>query len=127
MSFDLQKAVFTAINNTYPVYDIKPAGSVFPYITLGLEQDLNPNYTVKNEDSRTHIITLHLWSKSSSREQIKTMEQFVKDQLTSESFTVQGCSVDNVEVSIKLSSQRDIEDPTILHSVVEFNFQLTKK
>lgn len=123
-SLELQKAVYSALSKgSYPVYEIAPPDTVFPYIVIG-EETLTTSNTKTNKRT-VHNITIHTWSKGSSSAVIKTMNDFVV-QILLDGLLVNGFYVDIATLEMQTTLKELATDGTIFHGVNQFEIILTK-
>ena len=103
-SFELQKAVFSALNTgsitdasgsaITGVFDDVPTNTAYPYIRIG-EETLSDNSS-KDKDSFEHTLTIHIWSQYRGNRDIKDIMKQVHDLLHDSSLTVSGASMVNM-------------------------------
>tara|TARA_R100000406_G_scaffold74146_1_gene54415 strand:- start:818 stop:1228 length:411 start_codon:yes stop_codon:yes gene_type:complete len=103
-SFELQKAVFSALNSgsitdasgsaITGVFDDVPTDTAYPYIRIG-EETLADNSS-KDKDIFEHTLTIHIWSQYRGNRDIKDIMKQVHDLLHDSSLTVSGASLVNM-------------------------------
>ena len=103
-SFELQKAVFSALNTgsitdasgsaITGVFDDVPTNTAYPYIRIG-EETLSVNAS-KDKDIFEHTLTIHIWSQYRGNRDIKDIMKQVHDILHDSSLTVSGASMVNM-------------------------------
>ncbi len=123
-SWELQKAIFTALNGTVtgvssaniPIYDDVPEGTVYPYVVIG--EETSSNNGTKTLDGVEHTLTLHVWSQYRGRREIKEIMQSVYEKLHNTAITVTGASLVNIrqEFSNTLAEQ----DGITRHGIMRF-------
>ena len=97
-SFELQKAVFSALNTgsitdasgaaITGVFDDVPTDTAYPYIRIG-EETISENSS-KDNDIFEHTLTIHIWSQYRGRRDIKDIMKQVHDTLHDSSLSVTG-------------------------------------
>ena len=92
---ELQKAIFTKLNavGTYPVYDYVKADTAYPYIIVGddtLTQDSADDFIGFDA-----TVTIHSWSVKKGRKEIKTIQDYVFNQLNREILLISGYNMVN--------------------------------
>ena len=103
-SFELQKAVFSALNTgsithaggsaiTGVFYDV-PADTAYPYIRIG-EETISDNSS-KDKDIFEHTLTIHIWSQYRGNRDIKDIMKQVHDLLHNSALSVSGASMVNM-------------------------------
>jgi|TARA_R100000455_G_C6273261_1_gene130649 hypothetical protein len=103
-SFELQKAVFSALNGgsitdasgsaITGVFDDVPTDTAYPYIRIG-EETLADNSS-KDKDIFEHTLTIHIWSQYRGNRDIKDIMKQVHDLLHDSSLSVSGASMVNM-------------------------------
>ena len=103
-SFELQKAVFSALNGgsitdaggsaITGVFDDVPTETAYPYIRIG-EETISDNSS-KDKDIFEHTLTIHIWSQYRGNRDIKDIMKQVHDLLHDSSLTVSGASMVNM-------------------------------
>ena len=103
-SFELQKAVFSALNSgsitdasgsaITGVFDDVSTDTAYPYIRIG-EETLADNSS-KDKDIFEHTLTIHIWSQYRGNRDIKDIMKQVHDLLHDSSLSVSGASMVNM-------------------------------
>jgi hypothetical protein len=62
-----------------PVYDSVPDNAAFPYITIG--EDVHNEWDTVNTSGSDATITVHCWSRTRGRKQVKELQGMVYDAL----------------------------------------------
>tara|TARA_R100001460_G_scaffold20437_3_gene42366 strand:+ start:152 stop:562 length:411 start_codon:yes stop_codon:yes gene_type:complete len=103
-SFELQKAVFSALNAgsitdaagsaITGVFDDVPTNTAYPYIRIG-EETISDNSS-KDKDIFEHTLTIHIWSQYRGNRDIKDMMKQVHNLLHNSSLSVSGASLVNM-------------------------------
>jgi hypothetical protein len=121
-SVELQKAIYTALKTgSYPVYEVVPPNTTMPYIVIG-EEILTHNNT-KTEIRTVHNITIHTWSKGSSSNESKSINDFVIKKLLA-GFTVTGFYLDKISLEM-MTTYKELDVDTIFHGVIQFEITIT--
>ena len=123
-SWELQKAIFTALNGTVtgvssaniPIYDDVPEGTVYPYVVIG--EETSSNNGTKTLDGVEHTLTLHVWSQYRGRREIKEIMQSVYEKLHNTAITVTGASLVNIRQ--EFSNPLEEQDGITRHGVMRF-------
>ena len=71
-AWPLQQAIYVRLAADLapvPVYDIAPANSLFPYVTIG--EFTGADEYDKSDDAERLTLTLHVWSRQTGRKQCK--------------------------------------------------------
>lgn len=121
-SVELQKAIYTALKSgSYSVYEVVPPNTTMPYIVIG-EETLTHNNT-KMEIRTVHNITIHTWSKGSSSNESKSMNDFVVKKLLA-GFAVSGFYLDRITLEM-MTTIKELDTDTIFHGVIQFEITIT--
>ncbi|PET77594.1 hypothetical protein CN514_00945 [Bacillus sp. AFS001701] len=130
-SVELQKAVYNALNGTYPVYDDVSTPLQMPYILIG-DETLNRN-DPKGEQLSEFVLTIHSFSNYSGSKQAKEMNEYIINKLVDQRITVTGFTVcrnglELAEVNKELDANRvTLSDNVIIyHGIVQVRFHLYK-
>jgi hypothetical protein len=124
-SFNLQKAIFTALDGNITdvnsaaiggVYDDVPEGAAYPYVVIG--EETQENVSTKSSDLHEHTLTIHVWSQYRGRREIKEIMAQVYDLLHDQSLSVTNA----VLVDLKQEFSRDLVegDGITRHGIMRF-------
>lgn len=122
---DLQKAVYTALDDNTDlvaalggakIYDHNPEKAAFPYIVLGRANSVD--WSTSTEDGNEHLITIHIWSKRSARQQIYSIQQLVQESLHDVILTAQDHDIINLR--LELSEARRDRESGHMHGIMRF-------
>lgn len=119
-SIELQKSLFTALNKTYPVFEIVPKETDYPYIQIGNIDRSTAN--TKTSTRNVYDIYIHTWSKGTSSIESKMMNHYVNTKVLND------LKLKDLELGIiHLRSERNLTeqkmDNNIYHGVL--NFEVT--
>lgn len=115
---DIQKAIYDALSGNSGlastvsgVYDNVPqaidsgANSAFPYVTIG--EDVLTPWDTDNSVGVSCSITIHVWSRSKGRKQVKTIQGLIYDILHRADLSVTGYAF----VTLEFDSEQSMLDP----------------
>lgn len=109
-------ALQTLIGIPPRLYDMVPPAAVFPYVTLG--DVAVRDYGTKDGTGFEQNITLHAYSRTRGRKEVKQMLQSIYDSLHRAVFTVTGANFTDCTF---LSASTQLEnDGLTLHGIIRF-------
>ena len=122
--FQLQTAVFTALNNdntltsTYgaTIADDVPHGTAYPFIEIG--EVRASDYSTKDHTGGDLVIECHLWSQYKGSKEVKQMMDRVHDLLHDSNLSVTGFNL----VNLRFEFSDIVRDPdgVTRHGVMRF-------
>lgn len=122
-SWDLQRAIHArliadvVVSGTLGgphVFDDVPRGATFPYITIGLTSE--KDWSTCTEDGAEHVVTLHVWSRSPGRHEVKTITAAIKEALHDQPLTMRSHRLVNLRQEFA-DARRDPDGETY-HGIV---------
>ncbi|MFV0294846.1 MAG: DUF3168 domain-containing protein [Hyphomicrobiaceae bacterium] len=124
-SWALQQAVHAALS-TDPallavlgaprIYDDVPRKTPFPYLTLG--QSTLRDWSTGTEDGHEHLLTLHVWSRASGRNETHAIMAAIEMALHDQSLPLVGHRLINLRH--QFSEARREPDGVTYHGIVRF-------
>jgi hypothetical protein len=97
-SWALQQAIFATLvasdevrdiaGDPPRVFDAVPRGSAFPYIVIG--EDLESDWSTQTSEGSSHLVTIHIWSRTAGRRETRLAAQAVMDALDGAQLTLDG-------------------------------------
>jgi Protein of unknown function (DUF3168) len=122
-SIELQKAIYAALNKgEYPVFEVVPPNTKFPYIALG--EEVVTDSDTKTNKRTVHNFTIHTWSKGSSSTESKVINDIVKQSLL-DGISVNGFSMDLITLEMLTAMKEQGADGTVFHGVHQYEITLT--
>lgn len=124
-SWDLQRSIYqtlssapalTALLGGARIYSNPPQGEALPYITLG--QTVNLDWSTGTEDGTEHSLTLHVWSRADSAEQVHEIIGTLKTLLHDQPLTLQ--HHDLVNLRHEFTEARIDPDGETMHGIVRY-------
>ena len=122
---DVQKAIYealiangdliTLLGGT-KIFDHHPERVAFPYIVLG--QATSTDWSTSTEDGTEHLITVHIWSRRSGREEVYDIQRQVGVSLHDAQFSGQDHHIINLRFAFS-ETRRDANSGR-LHGVMRF-------
>jgi len=124
-SWALQKSLYQALANSPEVvtllggvriYDDPPQAAGFPFITLG--QSVIRDWSTGSEDGAEHSLTLHVWSRTGSKQQMLQIVEAVRRALHDQPLTLEDHYL--VNLRHEFSEARLDPDGDTYHGVVRY-------
>ena len=124
-SWPLQTSVFAALSPLVApilVYDqVAPAGAALPYVVIG--DQTSDDAGDKSQDAEAVTLTLHVFSRSSSRREVKELAAKVKRSLHNRVLTPAG--FDPITLSWESTTDFLEEETMTKHGVIRFGALIT--
>ncbi len=122
---ELQKAVFVRLEAqlSAEVYDHVPQNAAFPYVMIG--DDTAVDWSTKNNDGQEITLTIHAWTKSAGRKDVKTLLGLIhtalhqqESNLSLTGFSVTSIRFDFAQTFVETASEG--ESDHYYHGVIRF-------
>ena len=101
-SFELQKTLYDALTSdsglsalVTGIFDDVPEGQEYPYVVVG--EEAVANIATKTLDANQHTVTVHSYSRSRGRKEVKQIMEEIYRILHDASLTVTGASLINLQ------------------------------
>lgn len=127
-SWQLQQALFTLLTNDAPlttllggakIYDHTPQRTRPPYVTIGLTT--TRDWSTSTEQGREHIVTLHSWTDSKTRQAATAIQNAIEQSVLPASLTMDDHTA--VSVFYEFSEIRRDPDGETLHGITRFRIR----
>ncbi len=113
-------AVMTAVTPV-SVYDVVPDPPAYPFVLVG--DDAAKDWSTSESHGEDVVITIHVWSQDSGREELKTLQGQIYNALHDQNLAVSGYSVAAL-VFVSSESVFD-EEKAALHGISKFRCLLS--
>lgn len=120
VSIELQKALFTALNKNYQVFELVPKSTKYPYIQIGNIDRETDN--TKTSTRHVYNVYVHTWSEGTSSMESKVLNQFVNNKVLNDLKLI------DLELGIiRLRSERNLTEQYLTNNIYHgvLNFELT--
>lgn len=121
---ELQKVIYSALSESYSVYEIKQMNPLFPFIEIG--QIIETDDSIKTDHRHQFNVMIHTFSKGSSSLQSKQLNNYVKTKIMGlshvESFHLEFIKLNN-STTLNESSA---DGKPIFHGILQFDISIAK-
>jgi Protein of unknown function (DUF3168) len=124
-SWALQRSIYQALTGSIEltsllggerIYSNPPPAAEFPYITLG--QTVNLDWSTGTEDGNEHSLTLHVWSRANSAEQVHDIIEQIRVALHNQLLALEDHYL--VNLRHEFSEARLDPDGETMHGIVRY-------
>ncbi|MCB1442175.1 MAG: DUF3168 domain-containing protein [Methyloceanibacter sp.] len=124
-SWELQRSIYQTLSNAPAltsllggahIFSNPPQGEALPYITLG--QTVNLDWSTGSEDGTEHSLTLHVWSRADSAQEVHEIIDTLKTLLHDQPLTLQ--DHDLVNLRHEFTEARIDPDGETMHGIVRY-------
>ncbi|MGH6737323.1 MAG: DUF3168 domain-containing protein [Methyloceanibacter sp.] len=124
-SWALQRSIYQALAGSSEltsllggarIYSDPPHGAPFPYIALG--QTVNLDWSTGTEDGAEHSVTLHVWSRADSRQEVHEIIQVIRTVLHNQPLMLEDHYL--VNLRHEFTEARIDPDGETLHGIVRY-------
>lgn len=124
-SWDLQRSIYqtlsgapalTSLLGGAHIFSNPPQGEALPYITLG--QTVNLDWSTGTEDGTEHDLTLHVWSRADSSEQVHEIIDTLKTLLHDQPLSLEDHYL--VNLRHEFTEARIDPDGETMHGIVRY-------
>jgi hypothetical protein len=117
VTFEIQRRCYEilAAGLSCPVYDYVPPTAAMPYAEIG--DDIVTDLSDKTDDQFSIILTIHCWSATRGRKEVRNMTMQVRDLLHDNALAADGLSL--LARCQQIQTFRD-PDGVTMHGVVSF-------
>lgn len=112
-------AALTSLLNGARIYDHTPPRTRPPYVTIGITA--TRDWSTSTEAGREHIVTLHSWTDSKSREAATAIQNAIEQAILPADLTM--ADHHPVSVNYEFSEIRRDPDDETLHGIIRFRIR----